>query len=271
MRELLRGAELPSGVKPWHKEIHNTLAESLGWAGCDRPLELLPCNLSHQDQHITEEEMRREASKDKVTVSASSKSRTGNNTPFCPNSIIIPINFILWELLGHCWEKKIMMIKRQQLLGYKMEIIWNKIFRKIQGNYKFNHKWNRSLGRTDHTSDTIINVKEKPARREFLDEWLPWYSFQAGEVTGCSENQSLFWLHNHECSSAGPWMSPDHQRLQGLWMKDFCYTPSMTAPIVYQDLWCLTEQCEVRVKSNFCVHSCEYTTEINHPATVNLQ
>lgn len=99
MRELLCSAELPSGVKPWH----SALAGSLGWAGSDRPLELLPCNLSHQDQHITEEEMHRETSKDKVTVSASSKGRNRNNTPFCHNSIIILINFILWvtlELLG---------------------------------------------------------------------------------------------------------------------------------------------------------------------------
>lgn len=121
-----------------------------------------------------------------------------------------------------------MTIRTQQQLGYKVEMIRNKVFRKIQGNYKFNHEWNRSLGRTDHTSETSINMKEKSARREILDEWLTWYSFQAGEVTGCSENQSLFWLHSHECSSAGE-LRP-LGRLEGLWMKDFCSTPSMTEP-----------------------------------------
>lgn len=33
----------------------------------------------------------------------------------------------------------------------------------------------------------------------------------------------------------------------------------------------MSEQCEVEVKSDWCVHSCEHTTEINHPAAVNLQ
>lgn len=86
-----------------HLGLNHDTTGSLGWAGCDRPLELLTCNLSHQEQHITEEEMQREASKDKVTVSVSSKGRNRNNTPFCPNSISILIDFIL---LGHCWGKK---------------------------------------------------------------------------------------------------------------------------------------------------------------------
>lgn len=38
-----------------------------------------------------------------------------------------------------------MTIKRQQLLEDNVEKLWNKVFRKWQGNYKFNHEWNRSL------------------------------------------------------------------------------------------------------------------------------
>jgi len=75
------------------KETHSTLAESPGWAGFDRPLELPHCDLYLPDQHITEEEMQKQASKDKVTVLAGSKGRNRKNTPCCPNTIIIFNNF----------------------------------------------------------------------------------------------------------------------------------------------------------------------------------
>lgn len=48
-----------------------------------------------------EEEMQRQASKDKVTILASSKGRNRNNDAFCPGAFIILNNFILWMSLGH--------------------------------------------------------------------------------------------------------------------------------------------------------------------------
>lgn len=77
-----------------------------------------------------EEETQRQASKDKVTILASSKGRNRNNTLFCPNAFIILNNFILWVSLGHWWAK-IMKIKR---LEYKVEKLWNKVFGKWQAN-----------------------------------------------------------------------------------------------------------------------------------------
>lgn len=161
------------------------------------------------------------------------------------------------------------MTKRQQLLEYKGEMIWNKDFRKIQGKWKFNHEWNRSLGRTDHTSETSIKVKEKTARREILDQWLMGVRFRQGKWQVAARTSHF---------SGSTAMNAAQRELSDLWRdwgalnEGFLLHPIHDrAPNAQQDLWCLPEQCEVRVRSDLYVHSCEHTTAINHPAAINLQ
>lgn len=79
--------------------------------------EWLPCKLYPQDP---EEETQEQVSKDKVTVLASSKSRNGNNTE------------------QHWWAKMMekKKIKRCKLVEYKVEKLWNIVFREWHRYYK---------------------------------------------------------------------------------------------------------------------------------------
>lgn len=98
-------------VRGWHiswicsqsadKETQSALAGSRAALALASRWSYFLAILYHQDQHATEKETQRQASKDKVTVLAISKERNRNDTSFCPNGFIILKNFVLWVSLRH--------------------------------------------------------------------------------------------------------------------------------------------------------------------------
>lgn len=117
---------------------------------------------------------------------------------------------------------------------------------------------------TDHTSEIGINMKAKSARKEILNEWLIWYSFQAGEMTIFSEHWSVMSLASQQPETWMPqlqflrraqaiahqmWLSWSFggvtPALGGPWMKDLLLLGSKTVSVIYG---ILSEYCEVKDK-----------------------
>lgn len=147
-----------------------------------------------------------------------------------------------------------------------------------QGFRKMTSKWQGCLkvgergawAGADHTSETRINVKEKSARKEILDEWVIWYSFVAGQMTVCRANQSVTspapqqpetWMPMTASHQDSPSLQRDVAVLK-LWSYSSCTwgilnegfpaaSPCMTEPKnSWHNLWCLSQYREVKVKSD---------------------